>query len=352
MLSSVGQAAATFELGALVLVGVATTIAVTITLGVVVERIGLAIHDARIDRLNRYYLPFVQRALAGDLQALKVLADSPTRHHVPIARLLLLPLVEDRQPVEIAATREIIQAMNLIPFADRLLRSPWWWRRAVAVRSLGLLQVTGHTAAVVEALDDSNLEVRNTALDALADMQNPAALPAIVVRLHDTSLHRGRRAAALTSFGTRCEDFLLDLAAVDQAHRTNYARALSICGSARSRPVLCEWARQGQAELQRAAIAALGRIGLDPPSAAVAVAALESDDAAVRAAAAEALEGWTGAARELGRHLDDAWPVALRAARSLRAMNAEGLAELESRSHRQDLSGALARQMLWEPGAR
>ena len=352
MLSSVSQAAATFEQGALVLVGVATTIAAAMTLGLVIERIGLAIHDGRIDRLNRYYRPFVQRALAGDPQALEVLAASPARHHVTIARLLLLPLVEGRRPTDITAARKIIQAMNLIPFATRLLRSPWWWRRAVGVRSLGLLQVTDQTAAVVGALDDSNLEVRNTALDALADMQNPAALPAIVVRLHDASLHRGRRAAALTSYGSRGEEFLLDLATVDQVHRPNYARALSICGSARSRPVLCEWARDGQPELQHAAIAALGRIGLDPPSAAVAVSALESPDAAVRAAAAEALEGWTGAARELGRHLDDAWPVALHAARSLRAMNDEGRAELESRSHRQDLSGALARQMLWEPGAR
>ena len=346
------DAVAGFELGALLLAGAASTVAVLMILALVVERIGLSINDAWTDGVTRHYTPIVDRALAGDQEAVRVLAGSPGRHHVTIARLLLLPLVDDRHPARIAAAREIIRAMSLLPFADRLLRSPWWWRRAVGVRALGLLQVTDRTAAIVGALDDGDPVVRNTALDALADMQNPAALPAIVVRLHDASLHRGRRAAALTSFGPRCEEFLLDLARVDPAHRVNYARALSLCGAAGSRAVLCEWSREDRADVRAAALEALGRIGLDELSAGVAIAALDDHEPTVRAAAAAALAGWTRAAPSLARHLDDAWPVAWHAAHSLRAMDREGRAELEARSQRPDLAGALARQMLWEAGTR
>jgi HEAT repeat protein len=348
----VNQIAAAFEYDALLLVGAASTIAVVMMLAVVIERIGLSLYDTWIDRLNRHYTPLVDRALKGDRRALGALTGSPRRHQLTIARLLLLPLIDDRDPARIAAARDIIRAMSLIPFADRLLSSPWWWRRAIGVRALGLMQETDRTAAIVAALDDANLVVRNTALDALADMQNPAALPAIVVRLNDTSLHRGRRAAALTSFGDRCEEFLLDLASIDAGHRINYAKALSLCGSARSRQVLCAWVRDERVDVRAAALEALGRIGLDPPSAAVAMEALESTEPTVRAEAATALAGWTGAAPNLARHLDDTWRVALHAARSLRAMQREGWAELEARSHHQDLSGALARQMLWEVGTR
>lgn len=343
---------AAFELWTLILAGAASTVAVLMILALVIERIGLSINDAWTDRVTRHYTPIIDRALAGDPDALRALTDAPGRHRVTIVRLAVLPLIDDRNPARIAAVRGIVDAMNMIPFADRMLRSRWWWRRAIALRALGLLQVTDRTAAIVAALDDASPEVRNTALDALADMQNPAALPAIVVRLHDRSLHRGRRVAALTSFGSRCEGFLLDLASVDPVHRLNYARALSVCGSAGSRPVLREWARDGRVEVRAAALATLGRVGLDEPSAAVAMAALEDPDQTVRVAAAAALAGWAGAAPTLARHLDDAWPVAWHAARSLRAMDREGRAELEARSHRPDLSGALARQMLWEAGTR
>jgi hypothetical protein len=70
--------------------------------------------------------------------------------------------------------------------------------------------------------------------------------------------------------------------------------------------------------------------------------------------AARALRGWTGAviaAPHLARHLDDEWPVALQAARSLESMGESGLAELRGCSSRPDLAGVLAQQMLWEKRA-
>jgi HEAT repeat protein len=231
------------------------------------------------------------------------------------------------------------------------LRSHWWWRRTVALRALGLLQATNRTGRIVAALDDPNENVRNAALDALADMQDPAALAAIVVRLHDASLQRGRRAAAIEAFGSQCEVLLLELSRVDPENRLSYARALAICGTQVSRPTLCGWTSDTRATVRAAAFEALAHVGLDEAAASLAVQGLESRDVAVRAMAAGALHGWTGAgdaASHLGRHLDDTWTIAVRAARSLRSMGHAGRVELEACAIRSDVAGVLARQMLWE----
>ena len=128
--------------------------------------------------------------------------------------LLITPVFEDREPERIARTRALIRSTPLMPLLDRYLHSWWWWRRAMGLRGLGLVRMQERAPAVVAALDDVHADVRGAALDALADLADPMTLPAIVVRLHDGSLHRGRRAAALAAFGTACEAFLLDLADV------------------------------------------------------------------------------------------------------------------------------------------
>src|SRR5262245_35424649 len=322
---------------------------------VVVQRIALAAHEAGLRRLERQYRVVIQRALGGDGEAVATLAHCHARDRLPLARLLILPLVEDRDPQRIAATRAIARAMTIIAVADRYLRSPWWWRRATALRALGVMQVAERSSQIVAALDDGNAEVRNAALDALADLRNPATLQAIVVRLHDSSLQRGRRAEALTAFGPQCEGFLLDLAAVHYEHRLNYARALAICGTARSRPVLCAWTNDPRVEVRAAAFETLARVGLDARAASLAIAALESPDVPVRAMAAAALHNWTGAgdaATHLSEHLADTWTVAVQAAVSLRSMGDAGRAALEARANGSDVVGVLARQMLWEAEAR
>jgi len=347
-----------FERVSLWMISTAVILAAAMTCAVVVERIALAWHMAHRRRVERRYGPFVRRALAGDASALGVLVGSPGRHRLTIARLLIVPLIADRDRGRIAATRGLVRAMSpqpstgdRWPIADRWLRSRWWWRRAVALGALGLLQATNRTARVVAALDDPNADVRNAALDALADMQDPAALPAIVVRLHDETLHRGRRSAAIEAFGSRGEAFLLELSRVDPGNRLGYARALAICGTGASRSALCEWAGDPRPEVRAAAFEALAHVGLDQSAASLALDGLESPDAAVRAMAAGALHGWTGggdAAAHLARHLDDTWTIAVRAARSLLSMGHAGRIELEACATRSDVAGILARQMLWE----
>src|SRR5207342_1087706 len=142
------------------------------------------------------------------------------------------------------------------------------------------------TASIVAALDDPHPDVRAAALDALAYLRNVASLPAVVVRLHDPSLHPARRLAALAAFGPECEDFLLELSRVDAAHLVNYAQALAICGTSRSRPVLAQWTLDARLEVRAAAFEALAHVGVDAEAARRAIEALESGDEAVRAMAA------------------------------------------------------------------
>ena len=145
------------------------------------------------------------------------------------------------------------------------------------------------------------------------------------------------------------------MSAVDTAHLVNYAHALAICGTRRSRPALARWTHDARPEVRAAAFEALAHVGVDAEAAGLAIEALESTDEAVRAMAAHALNGWTGsgdAAVHLGRHLDDVWPVAVRAARSLRSMGSAGVFELQARASGGDLAGLLARQMVSPMGTR
>ena len=336
------------------MVWAAAVAALAMAAAVVVERAAFGVQQALSRRVTERYRPLVQRAIAGDETARRELLRSPARHRIALAWLLIEPLIEDRDPERIARTRAIAEAMSVLHLADRYLRSRLWWRRALALRALGLLQARDHTAQLVAALDDSHPDVRAAALDALTDEHDPAALQAVVVRLHDTSLHRGRRGAVLKAFGSDCEPFLLEWSEVDPENRLNYIHALAICGTARSRPVLCRWTRDTRIDVRATAFEALAYVGLDDEAARVAVEGLESADPRVRAMAAFALRGWQGpgdAAARLAPHLDDTWTVAVRAARTLQSMGPAGSVELQARASRQDLAGLLARQMLWQPDA-
>jgi HEAT repeat protein len=337
-----------------VLVWAAVATALTMAAAVIVERTAFGVLRARNRRLTARYRPLVRRAIDGDQAARDALLASPTRHRLALGWLLIEPLIDDRDPERIASTRAIAEALSVFRIADRYLGSWLWWRRALALRALGLAQARDHTADVIAALDDGHPDVRAAALDGLADMHDRASLQAIVVRAHDTSLHRGRRGAALKAYGADCEPFLLELAEVDPANRLNYIHALAIVGTARCRPLLCRWTRDPRIDVRATAFEAMAYVGLDDETARVAIEGLESDEPRVRAMAAYALRGWQGpgdAAARVAACLDDTWAVAVRAARTLQSMGPAGAAELQVRASRADISGVLARQMLWQPDA-
>jgi HEAT repeat protein len=328
--------------------------ALTLVAAVVVERTLVVLRRAWGRRITQRYRPLVRRAVAGDQTARDELVASPARHRLALTWLLIEPLVEDRDPERIAGTRFVAEALSLLDQADRYLGSRLWWRRALALRALGLVQARSHTKQIIAALDDAHPDVRAAALDALADSRDPAALQAIVVRVHDTSLHRGRRGAALKAFGTACEPLLLELAQLDPENRLSYIHALAICGTARSRPVLCQWTGDARLDVRATAFQAMAFVGLDDETARVALEGVESEDAPVRAMAAHALRGWQGsgdAPARLAYHLDDTWEVAVQAARTLHSMGPAGSRELQARAESPSLGGRLARQMLWQAGA-
>jgi HEAT repeat protein len=340
---------AAFESAADVLVVMSGTLALFVALIVVIERAAFGWWNTRRKRLERTYAPLLARALDGDDEAQRRLAAAPRRHQLVLAELLIFPVLDRRDWTQAGRLRTIFRAMNLA-LLDRYLNSWRWWRRAMALRAVGFLQMREYTPTLVAALDDRQPEIRAAALDGLTDSEDPAALAAIVVRLHDETLHRGRRAAALAAFGPACEPMLLDLAALDAANRLGYARALAITGSEAARPALSSWVADSRAPVRAAALDALGHTGLDEASTAAVLDALDDSDVLVRAAAVRALAdaGGPAIADRIAAHLADAWPACAAAARALRRRGAEGRMRLEKESSRSDLAGTLARQMLWE----
>ncbi len=326
-------------------------LAVATFAAVVLERVGYGVQRLTRRYIDRHFAPLIGRALRGDSGAVRQLVAIRPRHRITVARLLIEPLIDDRDPARIARTRAIVRRMSIVRVADGYLRSWWWWRRALALRALGLIRVRNRAGAMIAALDDANADVRAAALDALSDLKDVRTLQALVVRLHDPTLHHGRLLAALVAFGSRSEPLLIDLSQLDPAHRADYARAFAICGTSRSRAALSSWARDPRPDVRAAAFEALAQIGLDEASAALAVAALDRDVEPVRAMAARALHGWLGpgnAAARLADHLDDTWSVAVRAAQSLASLGRLGIDRLQASASRRDLAGVLARQMLWE----
>jgi HEAT repeat protein len=324
-------------------------IAILILVAVIVQRIALAIREARLRRTERKYGPLLEHALDGDSDAVRALAAASLHQRRVLARTLLSDLVADRRPARIEATRAVVLTMSLGDLHQQLLRSRWWWQRLTGLQVAGLMQDWRYTATVVGALDDPIPAIRNTALDALADMQDPAGLSALVEHLHDASLPRGRRLAAIASFGLAAESLLIELGRLNSDLRVSCARALALCGGDRSRPVLCEWMQDARPDVRTAALEALAHVGLDERAAALATESLDSQDAVVRAMAASAFRGWTAsgeAATRLAEHLSDTWMVAIRAARSLQSMGDAGRQALETATSRDGLAGALARDAL------
>ena len=76
-------------------------------IAVIIQRLALSADEARLRHLKQQYGPLIDRALAGDAGALDALVLSPPRYRFALARMLLVPLVGDRRPDRIAATRAI-----------------------------------------------------------------------------------------------------------------------------------------------------------------------------------------------------------------------------------------------------
>src|SRR5262249_11684132 len=59
------------------------------------ERLIYALSEARRRRIEQRYAPLIERAMNGDDAAVPMLAATPHRHRIAVARLLLMPLIVD-----------------------------------------------------------------------------------------------------------------------------------------------------------------------------------------------------------------------------------------------------------------
>ena len=79
---------AAVEGGAMWIVGFAVTLSILMLAAVVVERLGLAWHEAQRRRAERRYRRAADLAMEGDAAGLRELASLPWRHRVAVARLI------------------------------------------------------------------------------------------------------------------------------------------------------------------------------------------------------------------------------------------------------------------------
>jgi HEAT repeat protein len=316
---------------------------------------GVRAYVARVrQRLVTFYHPLVDEALQGDdpAESLERLRAVPRRHLPVIATLLLEPL-RFTEGAFTTRARTAATVIGLVAEWQTELGNRRWWRRAEAAHALGLIQCGTAVHSLIAALDDPYEEVRAAAVEALGFIADPIAIPALIVRLRDQSRHqRVRLVQALQQCGSAVESHLLEHGRANDEDLESVADLLGNIEAAGALEQLLEWCRHDRATVRVAAVRAIGTIGADERAYYHLLRGLNDDVADVRAAAAWALgrSGRQEAARYLAPRLHDEWLVAAQSARALRELGAAGLRELEAAAA--DNRGELARQMLWECGAR
>jgi hypothetical protein len=310
--------------------------------------------DRRRARFVAHYRPAITRVLTTsgqvDAAAVAMLRAAPSRHAALIGELLIAPLrVAHGSTVD--AARQLAETLGILAGWEAQLDARWWWKRAEAARSLGLLRVAGASPALVRRLDDAHEEVRAAAVDALGRLGDPLTVSALVARLPDATRHqRARLVETLREIGPGITPELLVYARSHYDQIALVADLIGLTGASGAMAELVTWADDPRPSVRSAAWRALGSIGLDDRSYYYALRALGDDDAETRAMAARALGRCrrAEAAPDLARLLNDEWIVAAHAATGLRALGDAGRAELAGRQHEDGLPGLLARQMLWE----
>src|SRR5262245_988618 len=86
----------------------AVAIALATAAVVLVERQWLRYQARRTERVSRKYASAIQRAIAGDHDSRLALGRAPRSERFVIARLIITPLIDDRDPDRIATAREVI----------------------------------------------------------------------------------------------------------------------------------------------------------------------------------------------------------------------------------------------------
>jgi len=290
---------------------------------------------------------------AGGRDSLLVLRAAPRRHRRLLADLLLRPLRVARGEL-IDGLREAAGVAGVRELWMEDLRSGRWWRRAEAVRALGLVQDADAYDSIERLLDDEHEEVRAAAVESLGLLGDARAVGPLLGALSNASRHqRVRVVDALSRLGSEAVPAVAEHGSAHPAHVDVVAEVLGQIGGIQAIDDLLRWTTAADPAVRAAAVGALGTIGLDDRTYYHALRALSDANPNVRGLAARALgrAGRVDAASYVARLLDDEWIAAAHSARALRRLGTPGETALRARAGDAGLAGDLSRQMLWEHGS-
>ncbi|MGN6372464.1 MAG: HEAT repeat domain-containing protein [Solirubrobacteraceae bacterium] len=208
------------------------------------------------------------------------------------------------------------------------LRDRRAWRRASAAFALGDMGSPRAAGALIEALRDSDRDVRTAAARSLGRLEIAEAAPSLVEALASGSVPRAVAGQALISIGPRAAaDVRPLLHDGEEAVRRAAAEVLGLIGAAAEAPALAIAARDPAAGVRAAALRALGVLGGRRESDAV-MAGLQDEVSFVRTSAAHAAAGLGDRAMSqllVRQAQDDVYDPALAAARALIALDPRAL---------------------------
>jgi len=323
----------------------------------VVQRVTRTAIDRRRELLMSRFEPLVDRWLTdrpapGDRDRL---IQFGRRSPMLLGRMIVKPLLSMAGgPVALGAslaTETGVMSRWRVDIGHRT-----WWRRAEALRSLGVVGDRSVFDALISALDDGHEEVRAAAVEGLGRLRDLRAVPELLRRLPEQSRHqRVRIVDALGSHGADGALVLMEfIGRRPEVLPFVVDLVPAICGSAAAESLL-SFCDHPATEVRAAALEALGTIGIDDASYYFVLKALSDADPHVRAMAARALgrSGREDAAPYLGERLTEShWAVAAASARALLGLHATGAALLVAAANGEGQAAALAQQMLWEQKAR
>jgi HEAT repeat protein len=209
------------------------------------------------------------------------------------------------------------------------------WRRAGAAYRLGDIGSPSATAALLEALDDSDREVRTAAARSLGKLRSPEAVQPLLAAVAARRVPTALAGWSLLQIG---RDALPRLrAALDgenPVHRAGAVRMLGLLGESGDADLVQARLRDTAALVRTTAARSLARLG-GPRNVPPLVAALDDRIPAVRAAAAEALGRLREPVLDPLVHMarDDSFEVSRAAAYAAAAVDLNGAAEAAHATH-------------------
>ena len=206
----------------------------------------------------------------------------------------LLKAIEQSPGGQQRKVTKVFEQLSYVDFYLQDLNREVPWRRAMAAQRLGRMRSARAIPALITALEDEIMDVRQNAMLALGQIRNPQALEVLVSKLRDSVQHNknfSRRVlmTALVSYGESALPHLIrKLSDPFDAVRALAAEILGEIPNPQARHALIKSIEDPSPEVRARAAYALGRIG-QPLAVKSLIAALSDPFWYVRLQAARAL---------------------------------------------------------------